>query len=294
MSSRPAPHRPTDTEPLHGIFHQVYVDICMDRAQLPSMPDLALRIRAAMSDPNCDIRQITRIVQTDPGMCAYIIRLANSAFFGSAVTIRDVGTAIARLGMDFTRNVVTAYTLRSMFNTRSYALATVMRNTWERSARLAAVAAAIAARSRGFSVDTALLAGLLQDIGVLPLLQALERRKQPAPAPDRLLATVEAFAAKTGTVLLQHWEFPQEVVQVARSRCDWMRDESPNADLADVVLVARLHANVLHPSVHNLPQLDQVPAFHKLNLGKLAEDHSLEILSEAQDEVQEITRMLGI
>ncbi len=138
-----------------------------------------------------------------------------------------------------------------------------------------------------------MLAGLLQDIGVLPLLRAIDARGLQ-PDADQLKHTLGAFAGIVGVVLLEHWEFDEEMVEVARSRKDWWRDPNPAADLSDIVLVARLHASVGSPEMHEAPKLNEIPAFAKLPLGDVGPDESLAFLREADAEVTELMQILGV
>ena len=198
-----------------------------------------------------------------------------------------------RLGTHLSRYVVIAHTVRSMFRVKSQALAGVMQEMWARSARLAALSAVLAKRAGAFSPDRALLGGLLQDIGALPVLNALERRKDEPPAIERVYATIEELAGKVGATLLTHWGFDDEMVEVARSRGNWFRDSGARADLADLVLIARLHAGIGAPGAR-CPRIDRVPAFAKLPLGPLGTDESLVLLAEAESEVREVAEMLGV
>jgi len=292
-SDSSVPPGPT-TAPLSGVYVKIYGEIMADKTLLPTMPDVAVRMRAAMSDPRYDTGHIARIVQADAGVSAYLVRMSNSALFRGNTPSKDVPTAVMRLGMNLTRNVVIAHTLRAMFRIKSEALSGVMQETWTRSARLAALSAVLAKRSGAFSPDRALLAGLLQDIGALPVLNAIERRRDEPPTPERVQATIEELASKVGTTLLRHWTFDDELIEVARSRKEWFRDPGRRADLADLVLIARLHTNIGTPEIKRCPRIDHVPAFRKLPLGPLGPDESLLLLAEAESEVREVADMLGV
>ena len=276
------------------MYVKIYGEIMADKTLLPTMPDVAVRMRAAMSDPRYDTGHIARIVQADAGVSAYLVRMSNSALFRGNTPSKDVPTAVMRLGMNLTRNVVIAHTLRAMFRIKSEALSGVMQETWTRSARLAALSAVLAKRSGAFSPDRSLLAGLLQDIGALPVLNAIERRRDEPPTPERVQATIEELASKVGTTLLRHWTFDDELIEVARSRKEWFRDPGRRADLADLVLIARLHTNIGTPEIKRCPRIDHVPAFRKLPLGPLGPDESLLLLAEAESEVREVADMLGV
>ncbi len=95
-------------------------------------------------------------------------------------------------------------------------------------------------------------------------------------------------------MLLKHWDFDEETVEVARSRKVWERDPGPAADLSDIVLVARLHGAVGTPEMHEAPKITEIPAFEKLPLGDIGPDESLALLREADAEVNEILQVLGV
>jgi hypothetical protein len=139
------------TAPVSCVYVKIYGEIMADKTLLPTMPEVAVRMRAAMNDPKYDVGAIARIVQADAGVSAYLVRMANSALFRGNAPSKDVPAAVMRLGMNLTRNVVIAHTLRSMFRIRLTALAEVMQEMWTRSARLAALSAVLAKRAGAFS-----------------------------------------------------------------------------------------------------------------------------------------------
>lgn len=284
--------RPRST-PIHGLLARIAHDILTDRANLPSMPNVALSIRRSMRQPDCSAASVARAIKSDPGTTAYLVRIANSALYRGAAAIEGVENAVVRLGLETTRNLVTAYALRAMFRTKSEAVNQVMQTTWRASALRAALSSVIATHCRAGDPDRAMLAGLLQDIGILPLLRAVDARGlQPDIA--QLENTLGAFAGKVGVMLLENWGFEEDMIEVARSRKDWCRDPGPNADLADIVLIARLHAGVGTPEMHEAPRINAVPAYGKLPLGDVGPDESLAFLREADAEVRELMQILGV
>ena len=264
-----------------------------NQASLPSMPDVAARIHGAMTSPNWSINTIAAIIKGDPGTTAYLLQMANSAMYSSVTPIREVERAISRIGMDSTRSLVTAHALRSAFVTRSHMLGALMRRTWKTSARLAALCAVLARHGSSLSPERALLAGLLQDIGVLPILNVLNEYQDQLTDEAQVLSVVERYGSQVGVVLLKHWDFEPDMVEVASSRGDWLRDPRPAPELADLVLLARLHENIVRGETHGLPRIDEVPAFAKFSLGGLSPDSSLELLHQEEASVKDVMRVLG-
>ena len=138
------------------------------------------------------------------------------------------------------------------------------------------------------------LAGLLQDIGVLPILNVLNRYHEQLTNEAPVVRAIDKFAPSVGTVLLTRWGFEADMVEVARSRGNWLRDPQPTADLADIVLIARLHAEIASgDGAQQVPRIDAVPAFAKLALGDLRPDGSLALLHDEEATITELMSSLG-
>jgi len=257
------------------------------------MPDVAARIHGAMASPNWSISTIGAIIKGDPGTTTYLLQMANSAMYAGVTPIRDVEGAISRIGMDSTRSLIMAHALRSMFRTRSKMLGALMRQNWKASARLAALSAVLARECSRVSPERALLAGMLQDIGVLPILNVLNKFQDQLNNEAQVVGVLDRYAAQVGQVLLKQWEFEPDMVEVARSRGDWLRDLRSDPELADLVLLARLHDKIVEGKANDLPRIDEVPAFAKFPLGGVMPDSSLEVLHEERASVDEVLRVLG-
>ncbi|MFK7885292.1 MAG: HDOD domain-containing protein [Gammaproteobacteria bacterium] len=258
------------------------------------MPDVALRIRAAMQQENTTVADVARVIAADPSTAAYLVGVANSPIYRGVVPVTNVDKCVMRLGLETTRNLVTAYALRAMFSTRSGALARMMSDIWRQSARTAAFAAILAKRDGRFSPDQAMLGGLLQDIGMLPLIKIMSMQERAMRATERMGPSLREFGPRVGVVLLERWNFDPAMVDVVRERQRFERDTGGPVDLADLVIVARRLAAVGTPEDAQLPSFDSMAAFSKLALGKISIDETLEMLLSADEEVREIMQLLGV
>lgn len=268
-------------------------EVLANRTSLPSMPDVAFRIHSAMSSPNWSISTVAAIIKGDPGTTTYLLQVANSSLYAGVARVSEVEIAVGRIGINNTRNLVMAHALRSMFVTDSPLLGTLMRRTWQSSSRLAALSTVLARHCPQFSPERALLAGLLQDIGVLPILNVLKRFEKQLNDETQIYKAVDRYAPQVGMVLLKQWGFEPDMVEVARTRGDWHRDHQSRPDMADLVLVARLHGTIVWEFSDELPRLDTVPAFAKLPVGAVGADSSLELLHDNEASVIEVMHLLG-
>lgn len=280
--------------PIATLITDICAKLLSNHASLPSMPAVAARIHDAMASPNWSMRTIATIIKSDLSTTTYLLQVANSPLYAGAGPVRQVEQAIARLGINTTRHLVMAHAVRSMFVTRSALLTSLMQRTWASSTRLAALCGVLAKHLSRFRPESATLAGLLQDVGVLPILNVLNRYHEQLTSEAPVVRAIDKFAPSVGTVLLTRWGFEADMVEVARSRGNWLRDPQPAADLADVVLVARLHAEIASgEGAQPLPRIDAVPASAKLALGDLRPDGSLALLHEEAATVDELMGSLG-
>ena len=74
---------------------------------------------------------------------------------------------------------------------------------------------------------------------------------------------------------------------------DYQRIGHAVPDYADVVVLAQLHADMGRPGFHHLPRFDSLPAFRKLELGRLTPRKSLQALADAEQEILELRRILS-
>lgn len=276
----------------HALFLQIYQRLQNGDLVLPSLPDIGLRVREAVHDPQMSLSGIARIVQLEPPLAAYLVSVANSPLFRGAKAVDSCQTAVGRLGLSVTGNLVMSYSLKTLFASESTALTRILRTLWQHSVRLAALSSVLARQCRGFDPDRALLAGLLQDIGALPIVENLSHKPALLADPVELDTIIEHYVVPVGRLMLKRWNFDEEMLAVVASRKDWLRDPGPKADLADVVLLARLHAYVGTPAMRLCPRINAVPAYDKLALGELSPENSLQLLASARQEIAEVEHLM--
>ncbi|MCU7829694.1 MAG: HDOD domain-containing protein [Candidatus Thiodiazotropha sp. (ex Myrtea sp. 'scaly one' KF741663)] len=276
---------------LYWEFHEA---IREDKLELPSMPDIALRIAKVVHDRNSDSQAIARVVQADPTIAARIISVVNSAAYRGKQTIDNLPDAVTRLGRSVTHNLVISFALGKLFHSRSDTLQSRMTKLWQHVSYVAPICHELARVTPGLEPDQAILCGLLHDIGALAILGAARSKPVLAENPELLDQVIENLKAEVGAMVLRKWEFPDYFVQTALHAEDWMEDISHEPDYVDLVVVAQLHAYVGTPMMSSLPRLDLVPAFHKLALGKLTPRHSLGVLENAKERIRELKEMLAL
>lgn len=295
-SATPSASQPTAPDADLALLQRIIADVKNGRLCLPTLPDIALRIRAAVGDPRRSSNDIARVVQFDPALAARMIQIANSPLYRGSKRFDNCHSAITRIGLAAVRNLVTGFALRNLFEARTPLLRERLQLTWQHSCRVAAISSVLARLTQGLDPDRALLAGLIHDIGVLPLLRYIEAEgwgmeSGQALDPARLDTLISRLRAALGTFVLKSWQFEPDLAGIPAQAEDFLRDSGPRADYGDIVLVAHVHSQFGHGGYAG-PPLPELNAFKKLTLNRLGPGCSLELLNQSQQEIGEVLHIL--
>ena len=266
-------------------------DMNHNRLALPTLPEIALKVRQVVEDPDSSAAQIAVVVGSDPVLAAKLLQVSNSAMYRSDKPIENLQSAIARLGINVVRNIVTGFVMEQLYQTGNDPIVVEkLKELWLHSTRVGAISHVIARKFTKLKADQAMLAGLIHDIGAIPVY--CEADNEPELLADDELLTKITFKLHTliGTAILDDWNFPQELIDVVAEHENLGRESGDNIDYVDVVTVANLHSYI--GTQHALTQKDwsEIPAFKKLGL---TPEESIAAMEEAQEEVAIILKMFA-
>lgn len=188
---------------------------------LPALPAVYTRLMDEIESDDSSLEVIGGIIEQDIGMTANILKVVNSAFFGIPRKIEKPAQAVSLLGLDVVKALVLSYQLFSSFDL-SKIKAFSFELLWKHSVATGGLAKLIAQEEglKKDQVDEAFFAGMLHDVGKLPLsafasehynhILALVRQE------DRLLWEVEMETigtshAEAGAFLMGLWGMPEAV-----------------------------------------------------------------------------------
>ncbi len=272
---------------------RIRTDLENDQLVLPTLPEIALRIGRALDDESTDAQRIATIIQTDPVMTAKIIRTANSALYGGLEAADSCAKAVVRLGIRTTHKLVLSFALREVFGKGPRVIRSALKDLWQHSTRVGALSLVLARLTGRFDPEHALLAGLVHDIGEIPVLTYAAEYPALIGSQTALGTLRRRLRGELGAAIMETWRFPEEFTPCPIEAEDWLRDPGPEPDYCDLLITAQLHAFVGTPRMQEVPRLDQVPAFRKLDLGELTPELSIAILEQAREQVAEAERMLA-
>lgn len=276
-----------------AVFAEIYQAYQAEKLELPSMPEVAMRLREAANDPDVGIPEIARLIQTDAAVAGALLHAANSPLFRGASEISTIKDALVRLGLKTSQSLAMTIAMRQTFQVKTPAIKQRMRELWEHSVHISALSYIIARRAgKPFDPERALLAGLLQNIGGVPILKYLENATID-PTREELDAVLDKLGATIGVLVMSFWKFDPELTTVVEESGNWMRSTEGPADYCDIALVAKRYSYVDTPRDAQLPKLDDMPAFKKLSLGQTDDEGHVAVLQEAEGEISGLKSMLN-
>lgn len=184
--------------------------------ELPVLPATTQRVLGLMSDPDVSIEKIKRLVSTDPGLTAKILKVANSAFYGSYRNIQNLSQAILRLGLNAVRNIVIATSMKNVY--KRFGLGEKL--IWEQMIGSALAASIIARHVRLVDPEDAFIGGLLHDIGKVVInnefpdkfARIMERVYNDQVTFETAEKEVFEFTQReVGAIVVKKWGFPENL-----------------------------------------------------------------------------------
>jgi len=283
----------SDADIMRSISEEVDGALKANRLVVPSLPEVAEKVREAVQDPGTDTVDVARIIQADPPLAARILQVANSPVYRGNVAITNCRAAVSRLGLKVTRDLVMSCSLQQLFNTEHQSLQKEMKEQWRQSTLVGAISFIVARLVPHLDEDRALLGGLLHNIGALPLIAYAP--SYPALTEDRelLRKTIERLGSKVGEQVLRRWRFDNDLIVAIAEANNWSRDSGMKADICDVVQLAQLYSYIDTPAMALHPTLDQIPAYSKVPLGRLGPKMTVKVLDEARADIAELQKILG-
>jgi len=196
---------------------------------LPSPPAIALRIIELAQQPDADLGATADVIAKDSALSSRMLRIANSPLYANRRQVATLGQALTLLGLNATLSLALGFSLsRTMQGPHDRDEHQIL---WRRSA-LAALAARLLGEQAGLAqLEELMLAGLLQDIGALALLQVrpddYRALLRAAGDPDERLRlereTLGGDHGEIGAWLACRWNLPpylQQAIRASESQVD--------------------------------------------------------------------------
>jgi HD-like signal output (HDOD) protein len=246
-------------------LEELYTSLQNNKLILPTLPEMALRIRDVVADENSSLADISKLINKEPALAARLVQLANSPAFRTRSALNSVDMAVMRMGANMVKNLVTAMVMEQLFQSTTDVTDRKLRTYWHHAQQVSDIAIELAQNFNHFQSDQVMLAGLIHDIGVLPILTLAEDYPQLLEDEAKLDRLIGEAHITIGTAILKHWHFSEELIGVCREHENLQYQGTDKPDYVDLIIVANLRSE--HKKA-DLTKLDwaAIPAFHKLGL----------------------------
>lgn len=243
--------------------------IAANRLILPSLPEVALRVRELTSNEACSHTRLEKEIAKDAAITARLIKVANSSAMHCGKPLTSLKQAITRLGLNLVRSLVTQLSiLQTMQSCQDQER---LRGFVASGLRISAICHTLAASHPHLDAEQASLAGLLHDIGKLPLRQFL-RNHEKLHANQLLCQRIEqSLHPAVGGILLRHWRFPEALIRVAQEHETLLRDPDEKPDYTDLVIAANLLHYGTEKGRYAHLKGQTIPALEKSAAGRVVE-----------------------
>jgi len=261
------------------------------RLDLPSFPEIAVRIRKVLGDSKSSIEQVVRIVGSEPALAARLLRIANSASLNrSGRPVTELRTAISRIGYNMVRSASLSFSMNQMRHDKKLAsFRHFLNDLWERSTSVAAYSYVLARNHSRVNPDEALLTGMMHGIGKLYILTRATDHPGLFGGDAQLNEIINEWHASIGKAILENWEFPETMAQAVGDQ-EASREADGAPDLADVVAVSILIASYGTDFSGLEIALQGHPGAKRLGLD---ESKTLSVMQDSAAEVTALSHALG-
>ena len=183
----------------------------------PTCFETALRLRQELNNPNLSLADIARVVSVEPLVASRLTRLASSAIYAvDGRAVRDLSSAINRLGMNLVRATALSITMGQILQAREMQVfSEVARKLWDHSVRSAAAARILARTYTRIDPEEAFLAGLVHDLGAFYMLYRLAQHPKLFVTLEMALPLIARFHEDIGSALLAALGVPGDIVNAA-------------------------------------------------------------------------------
>jgi HD-like signal output (HDOD) protein len=189
--------------------------------QLPTMPEVALRVVQLVGAKDYDVQELVRVIRTDPALTTRLLKLCNSPLFALRSPVTTVEAALPFLGARNLLKVVVASCTRGYFSGGESGYRCRSGEFW-RHGVATAIATQLLAEAAGLDdAGGAFTAGILHNIGkvaIAPVLQEeagrlaeLLQREAVTTFLDVEREIVGIDHAAAGALVIERWPLPTDL-----------------------------------------------------------------------------------
>jgi putative nucleotidyltransferase with HDIG domain len=224
--------------------------------RMPPLSPTVSKVLALCNNRETSPVELNRVISVDPVLTGNVLRLINSAYYGMPQKVTSLVRAITMLGMNTVRNLLLSTAVLGTLGHRDHFDALDSNQFWEHSLAAGVAARLIAVKHRipADLVEEYFIAGLLHDIGKVPLNNRLSKEfKAAIEVADKrqealFLTEKETFGfdhAEIGTLIAKKWNLGEEISDTIGFHHAPEEYEGEHKELVFVVILADYFVNTM-------------------------------------------------
>jgi putative nucleotidyltransferase with HDIG domain len=223
-------------------------------AKMPSLPTTVSKVLEICNNPRTSPVDLNQVISLDPVLMGKVLKLINSAYYGLGQQITSLVRAIIMLGINTVKNLALSTAVLDHMSKSGEFQALNMEGFWRHSLCVGATSRLIAKRRKVDPkiVEEYFAAGLLHDIGKIPLNNALSQDYVTAMAySDR--ERISIYAAEKAVIGMDHsmvgasiaksWKLDEAISDAIAWHHAWREYGGEHKDVLFSVVLANYFAN---------------------------------------------------
>ncbi len=195
--------------------------IVSDTVEIPTLPPVVRDALELIDRPTSTVSELEDVLSKDQVISARMLRIANSAFIGMERKVERIFHAVSMLGFSMVKALLVGAALKDMHRQ----LGPTEKVMWEHSIGVSFAAALIARATGAVLPETALVCGLLHDIGrtainnSMPKLYAEVIKKESEGLGETVSLERESLGfshCEVGESIAAAWKFPKSIAAAIR------------------------------------------------------------------------------
>lgn len=229
--------------PKTSLSDEIRIKETLGIRRLETMPVHAARAFQLASDPKATLVDFVKVIESDEALSARIIRIANSVYFRRGEEAKDIEKAVANVGLNELRCLISANMLRSLLQGKQQ----VREQIWA-NAVATGICCRLLCRSTEIPEGEAFLCGLLHDVGKLLMIRRssndYEKVLKLVSSGSQTFIEAEDSVfdlnhVEVGKWISEQWHFPQAAVRaITFHHNQWPKDpEAKGKGCSNAMLV---------------------------------------------------------
>jgi putative nucleotidyltransferase with HDIG domain len=187
---------------------------------IPAFPATGNKVAQLLGKTDYSVLQVANVIKYDPSITANILKMANSAYFGSQHKISTINDAVMYLGQKNLLRAIQTAGISKYYKKGTSGYFDKANDLWEHSVAVALMSQILSKKITGDENTTLYTAALLHDVGKIIMGEFVrdEMKKILMLVSEHHMSFLEAEEtvlginhADLGGKIAEHWNFPIEI-----------------------------------------------------------------------------------